>query len=644
MKKFSVEIGIFFLVTGYFFFIEGFGCKIFTKFDFDAQAFLFWQYALSENHQPYKDIFYPYGLLYYFKDTNMYLQLLFCAIPGVLCGYLYFLLKKIYESSLTALILVSILFLFLVRFIGLETVGRYGVIVVYALFFGWIFAKQQVLRFWMIAAIGISIGVVFSLLNDQGAYATILFFFFLLLTTMIYPKFILNKNTIRTALFSCFIFCVGFFIGILPLLIYLFLNESISSFFGLFLQNSDIALFAKTPFPPYAASSENLFIFLILLITIASLFIKRYINKTSYRLVHFLQLSIVVVLILLEQKSIIRSIAGQITFIALLLYFFMGADILSHVKKEKRSFFRVIIVCCIVGICLLANYFFQPFQKSYHIAGTFDATFCMTANKESIGKYSQVYNDVVKYISSSSSKDAQVFSYPGDPLFYVLFSQTIPYYPSNYEASPLSAQKKQIAFMRQKKIEYVIYNTDIHSIQDGVPDYIRNPVETAYIFTHFSPIKKIGSFLLFKRKENADLFVDRSITVPVTFSQFLLNVPLKSIPKSEGMYKKDDIHSQDIFIQGTNKKITTFLTKHKVSTKDLFLFVKTQHVGEVAVVFTTQDTLRTNVTMNDCLKGCIVNVSRLPLFYTTRILENVEVKDTGTPSVLLFKTKNQRFW
>jgi hypothetical protein len=39
------------------------------------------------------------------------------------------------------------------------------------------------------------------------------------------------------------------------------------------------------------------------------------------------------------------------------------------------------------------------------------------------------------------------FSFPGDPIFYILFNQKPPYYPTIYEATPIYAQKKLIKFI-----------------------------------------------------------------------------------------------------------------------------------------------------------------------------------------------------
>lgn len=622
VKKYREELGIFVFVISFLFFVEGVGCKIFTRFDFDSQAFLFWQYAAIEKYLPYRDIFYPYGLLFYFKDTNFFFQLLFYTIPAILFSLLYFLLKKIYASRLGALFLVGVFGIFIVRFIGVETIGRYGGATIYALFFAWLFSKQVLLRPMTVVAIGISIGLVFSLLNDQGVYATGLFLFFVLLNPLFHQQYGHFRQTAGKIVLSIALFMSSFMIGLLPLLWYLLLHNSFSAFVTMFLQNSDIALFAKTPFPPYAASPENIFTFLILFVTIGMVLSKRWIYKGKYGLLDFLQISIVLLLILLEQKSIIRSIDSQITFLSLLLYFFIFSYAVSFFRKEKLSFFYLFILLILVLFPL------RPFQKNYVLAGTFNGTYCVGANTQYIlEKYPQ-YQRVLSSID-------RVFSYPGDPLWYVLLHQPIPYYPSNYEATPLYAQKKQIAFLKNEKVQYVIYNTNIHSIQDGVPDYVRTPEISAYIFTHFSPIEQIGSFLLLKRDETHDIFADKTFPLPASFAQFLLNVDMGSIPKSEAIYKWHYVRPSEIIGKRDGESIRT---------KNLFLLIQSVDKNDVTLALVTDTALKTTVTMKDCLKGCIVNVSKLPLFYTPRNIGKIETISGEITSLQFFKTKNSVFW
>jgi hypothetical protein len=180
-----------------------------------------------------------------------------------------------------------------------------------------------------------------------------------------------------------------------------------------------------------------------------------------------------------------------------------------------------------------------------------------------------------------------------------------------------------------------MYNTNIHSIQDGVPDYVRTPEITTYIFTHFSPVKKIGTFLLFKRDEAHDIFGDKNILLPEAFTQFLLDVNLGSIPKSEAIYKKEYVLPSEIIVKGEGESIHS---------KNLFLLIQSVDKKDVTIRISTDTSLKTTVTMKDCQKGCIVNVSKLPLFYTPRDIGKIETISGEVTSLQIFKTENSVFW
>jgi ankyrin repeat protein len=106
------------------------------------------------------------------------------------------------------------------------------------------------------------------------------------------------------------------------------------------------------------------------------------------------------------------------------------------------------------------------------------------------------YNSVEKYLSE---KNAKIFSFPGDPIFYILFNQKPPYYPTIYEATPIYAQKKLIKFIEENKINYVILNIKSTSIQDTVPDKMRARILYEYIMNNFKKEKQIDNFLIFKK-------------------------------------------------------------------------------------------------------------------------------------------------
>ncbi len=83
-------------------------------------------------------------------------------------------------------------------------------------------------------------------------------------------------------------------------------------------------------------------------------------------------------------------------------------------------------------------------------------------------------------------------------IFYILFNQIPPYYPSIYEATPVYAQDKQIKYIKENKVNFVILNTKSTAIQDGVPDKVRARKLYGFIKKNYTPFKKIEYFQILK--------------------------------------------------------------------------------------------------------------------------------------------------
>ena len=54
----------------------------------------------------------------------------------------------------------------------------------------------------------------------------------------------------------------------------------------------------------------------------------------------------------------------------------------------------------------------------------------------------------------------------------------------------------------------LIINTKIKAIQDEVPDYIRAPYTFAYIINNFKHHKSIGDYLILRKDQKSDFFLD----------------------------------------------------------------------------------------------------------------------------------------
>ena len=246
-----------------------------------------------------------------------------------------------------------------------------------------------------------------------------------------------------------------------------------------------------------------------------------------------------------------------------------------------------------------------------------------------------------------------IFSYLSDPIFYVLLNQKPPYYLSIFESSPLYAQQQNIAYIEKNNVQYVIYNEDITQLQDGVPSYARSPLLFKYVLTHFSPYKKIGSYIIFKRrKDTEELFSDMATIAP-TFTKTLLTVNLANIPRSEGIHKTNInfFAKTSTLVSDTSvASINSFLASNVTSTENLYLLITPdKHIEkkEIMVTLTTDKNKTTEVIFYPCEKNksCIVHVSNIPLFYVPHMLKKIKISPDIDGNISLVNiTDTHFFW
>lgn len=423
------------------------------NFGFDAQNAHVWQYTARIGMLPYRDVFYPYGLLFYFQNT------LSVALLGTL-------LVSIFTFYVTAAFLESwwfVLFfsVFSVRFIGFETWSRYGIGTCAALMIPSLLRKPKVLSSVLI---GVCTGLLFGLVQDQAVYVALIFFFCAALQ---------RRNVL--ALFLQF--ATGLLLGGLPFLGYLIYTQSLVGFVYQAKYLGLIAHAAKTPFIPFALSPSNVFVFAILFYTLCELSYQLISQRKSLSPAHYVKAALVFFIILLEQKSILRSIDWQIVLPALVL--------LMQQFKNKLPMWA-----CVIILFLLT--FFYPFR--------------LVSNPSVLTNKNQAaYVRVIDWLLEQKDYAGKLFTYPGDPIFYEFTGQKPPYFFTSYETTPSSAQEKIIEYIQSRDIHYVVYNTAIAAIQDGVPNGARNPLEFKFLISHFEAKKIIGPFLVLQAKQNVDV-------------------------------------------------------------------------------------------------------------------------------------------
>ncbi len=613
-------------------------CKLYPHGDFDSQASLTWDYNAAIGMLPYKEVWYPYGILSYYKDHQIFFSLLYILILPILLTLLYFVLKSVFHKKLIAIIILFLFSLFITYSSGWETFNRYGILTISTLYFTYALYTYKGVTKKFLLLCGISSGIIFSFVTDQGVYVGVVFIALLLLS-----QFLRNKKiSIKMILSQIGIFIVGYCIGLLPLLYFLYTNHMIYDFIFVFYKLLDIALYAKAPFLPGSKTAENLFTLSALFLSIfflswSILFIKKKLSLSS-----FLQISLIGVLIILEQKNLMRSIDQQLVFTAVLLIIFFFYDLFSTFgytinSSEKKPvliplgiYFSLLILFCIN-------------------VRTFPST-RVASDKACLNKNMDIYVNRNNYIAIKNiiPPGKKIFSFPGNPVFYLFFQQKTPNFLSTYETSPIYAQKEIITYLKRNQINYIIYDSSITAIQDGVPEYVRSSTELSYILTHYTIVKKFNNFLIFEHTSYpVDIFVNPIIKDLPDFKNYLLSIDLKNIPASEGMYKNITRYNT-IISSNKIQIINNYLLTHVVNSQNIVFVVRpSNYLGEKSeVTFEEQSGLKTTITYRACKIGslCIIKISNLPLFYINKQLKNISLSHGLNGEFSLVKDFSGDLW
>lgn len=609
-------------------------CRIYGDLNFDFQALLTWDYSAYLGVIPYKEIFYPYGILSYFKDQNVLIHVLFFLITPVLLTALFIIFKKIWERSIYAYLHLLLVYIFVIRLVGQDGFDRYGIFTVFPLIIGLILYSKKTLTKNLSFIFGVITGYIFSLMSDQGIYIFVGFTVNLYLYPIIVGKQ-LEKDIgkyYKSAFLQFVVYLIGIIVGIIPLFVYLFKNGVISDFFNFFIKLSDISLYAKTPFPPYSDTPENIFTFAILIIAIFYLSF-RLMFKKKVTLNNYLQLNLCFIIIFLEQKSLIRSIDSVITFPSFILFILLLKDLKDKLKVNKKNIsYLVLIFITIMLLSLSKNY-----KNIYKINYLDQNDLCIEMNLNKLFKNDSEYIQVKNLIKEKLGYEGKIFSYPSDPIFYLLFEQVPPYYSNNYDSSAIYAQKKQIEYIEKNNIQFVIYDQKIDSVQDGVPNYIRTPYEMRYIFSNFYIENKIGKFLILRKSLSPiDLFESKILNRNMSFKNYVSNVDLRSIPLSEGLYKAKSLYvnkNKRIVLSGSLSYFNNFLKNNSVSTSNKILKLTSKKYKTKTTIITmnirTLDGNKSRIIFNKCKIGfaCLINLHNIPLFYNERIIKEITLDD-----------------
>lgn len=623
------------------------------------------------NLLPYRDIYFPYGILFYLKNQNIFMHVIYLFVAPILFLIVFIFLKKIFKDLFFYLISFLTFFIFIHKFTGIENFNRYGIILAISLLISYIFYKKNYVPVKISFLLGIIIGVIFSLVNDQGIYSLITFKFFLFAAPIVgFGLKELKKLTYYRFIFSrLFTFYIGLFLGFIPFVSYLISKNIILDLISYLVKFSDFQIYAKTPFIPFSTTIDNLFTFTALFLAIVLSCYKLFYSSKKLSLSFFTTLGLIFIIVLLEQKSLIRSIDKQITFISftLFLLIFYEFYILMKIKFERlAALFTYLLVLFFILYMIRLNPFINykfEFKKEFVnkiLSGNLDNLLlyknkvCLKDNlNKLLTNKNKSFEKVIEYINNDSNEDKKIFAYLSDPIFYPLFNQAPPYYFTIFEASPLYAQKDNIKYIENNNIDYIIYNTNILGLQDNVPDYARQKILFKYIINNFTIVKDIDNFFVLKKTKNEDFFENGYLRKLDFFQDYLLQINLAAIPKSEGMHKGESLYKskRNIIISSSSfSGLNNFLDSNIVRSSEAVLILRPMNYKggdekKMSVTLKTRDSKVTTVSFYRCDIGkiCIINISNIPLFYRERVLKEVIPDNSFEGEMRLFQVTSEDY-
>jgi len=626
-------------------------CSGYLKYNLtDLQSFLLWDYSLIKRLIIYKDLTYPYGIFQYYSKSNIPILFLYYLVAPLNFTLIFYACKKVFTKKIILYTFFILFYLFIFEITGFTVFTRYGLFISLSLIFSIVLFYKKEKSVFSFLLIGIISGVVFFIANDQGLYLGILFL------TLFAVNEILNvkKKKLFSVEYHTYIvkqiavLFLGFFVGTFPLVLFLIKNNSVNDFFIYFKDINNVVIVAKTPFFNFIITRDNLFTISAIYLAIFLLLIKILFRK-SKNVITLMQMALVLDILIMEQKSIVRSISTQITFISFLLVGLIFFDLVGDKafktasKNIKNIFFATSILIVIFAFQLTPvyknNYSFQTINRNLRLLTN---NKCYDANLNLFLKRNPEYLDIFTFFRSKVNYADEIFVFPpGDSIFYILFNKIPPYYDSIWNSS-VDNLNNQITYLKKNKVRYVLLNM-MSFVNDGIPDYMRLPILYKYILNNYYPVYNVKNYLILEAAENKDFF--NSVIPGQTFMSNLLNPDFGKIPLSEGLYKYDLlkrnaeilIKSKDIYI------INEYLKNNIVSSRNIVMVITSASNSDILNSETLEikvDKMFTTYISYDNVssgKKYILNLTNVPLFYKDRTITKLSLKNNSGTEFEIFK-------
>lgn len=471
-------------------------CKIFYSFSFDSQAILLWEYVAQKGLLPIRDVFYPYGFYSFFRDFSFLMRLFEVLYLSVLFSAVYIFLKSISKNVLFSIVSISMFAILIYVNIGFEIFIRYGTTLIFSMFCSYLIFKNKFNDKKFPIVFGIFTSLIYFFFHDQSYYMVISYLFFSFANVFYYPNNITIK--LKFLIIGISYFILGIFMGSLPLFAFFELNKIPNYLFLQFQEMKEIPFYSKTPYLPNFTHFDTVFLITALTISVGFIWYKLFEKKKKLLLHDFYILGISFYLLLLMQKSIVRSFDSSLVFIGVLLYYTFFLKI-KKLLQDKKMLVQAYIIFIVLQL-LLIFYLFKPFNRLFKETNN-TPNICIEKNISNLYAKDSSYKKVANDVEMKSGFNGKIFAFPANPVFYIIFHQFPPYFSNSYDASFKKSQVNEWAYIVNSDIRFVIIDLNIKSVQDEIPESARSKYILEKIKDNFSYYKQVGHFLILQRRD-----------------------------------------------------------------------------------------------------------------------------------------------
>ncbi|MBP9814102.1 hypothetical protein KBC80_02810 [Candidatus Woesebacteria bacterium] len=640
---------------------------------FDSQNYLTWFYAASRGFRPNIDIFYLYGYLTFFAEGLVWVRVLLWVYISSLFVAFFFVIKKMYQSSILAYILLGVLLVLISANSYLWAFYRYGTAPVIIGLFAWAFTKNTKYQKYATFVLGVISSGLYFLLTDQGMVLIVASLVLIFVDSTVIQRSTQEKRN----LFVLFVaqsarYMLGLLLGASIFIVPLIRQGLVPLFLEFASANSKIILYGKLPYFVSSWQVRDIWISgsIWIAITLVVYVYICYFNKLRSMQMYAL-LGAICVLGIIQYKNTTRAIDNDI--LVPLYFVILSALSVVHLaltRKRVGQRWRVLwvsvcVLCCFLpdlsyskvvrGVAVLQDsYVVSRARMARSIPVASQLAQCMRNPLSALPRASmEAYYEAVRWMKSQVGFNGKIYSYPGDPIFYVLLGQKPPPIFNAYDATPKASQELNVEFIDRNDIRYVVLNIANPNFMDGVPNLVRNAVLHKYIFTHYESVALIGQFVIMKRTQSTHDAFSGDAQLNYVFMNELINIDLRRIPKSEGskLRKYESAWKRVETQKNSLVELNYQLQTRRISSRSLSVLFSFDPrdglLGDDIVMQVESGSMVTSIKFEACLHPdvCMVHLDRLPLFYVNKPVTKITTSRPIYGGVQLIELMNdQVFW